>query len=75
MKFSIVIPSYNQGEFLERTLLSVINQGVETEIIVIDGGSTDDSVKIIKKYEDKIAYWVSEKDRGQPEGSLRAPER
>ena len=65
MKFSIVIPSYNQGEFLERTLLSVINQGVDTEIIVIDGGSTDNSVEIIKKYEDKIAYWVSEKDRGQ----------
>ena len=65
MKFSIVIPSYNQGEFLERTLLSVINQDVETEIIVIDGGSTDSSVEIIKKYEDKIAYWVSEKDRGQ----------
>ena len=65
MKFSIVIPSYNQAEFLERTLLSVINQGVETEIIVIDGGSTDNSVEIIKKYADKIAYWVSEKDRGQ----------
>jgi len=65
LKFSIVIPSYNQGEFLERTLLSVINQEAETEIIVIDGGSTDNSVKIIKKYEDKIAYWVSEKDRGQ----------
>jgi len=65
MKFSIVIPSYNQAEYLERTLLSVINQGVDTEIIVIDGGSTDNSVEIIKKYEDKIAYWVSEKDRGQ----------
>lgn len=65
MKFSIVIPSYNQAEFLERTLLSVINQGVETEIIVIDGDSSDNSVEIIKKYADKIAYWVSEKDRGQ----------
>lgn len=65
MKFSIVIPSYNQGEFLERTLLSVITQEADTEIIVIDGGSTDNSVEIIKKYADKIAYWVSEKDRGQ----------
>lgn len=65
MKFSIVIPSFNQGEFLERTLLSIINQEVETEMIVIDGGSTDDSVQIIKKYEDRIYYWVSEKDNGQ----------
>ena len=65
MKFSIVIPSFNQGEFLERTLLSVIDQDVETEIIVIDGGSTDNSVEIIRKYEDKIGYWVSEKDNGQ----------
>jgi glycosyltransferase involved in cell wall biosynthesis len=64
-KFSIVIPSYNQSEFLERTLQSVINQDVETEIIVIDGGSSDNSVEIIKKYESNIAYWVSEKDRGQ----------
>ncbi len=66
MKFSIVVPSYNQGEFLERTLLSIINQDYENvEIIVIDGGSTDNSVEIVKKYEDKIAYWVSERDRGQ----------
>jgi glycosyltransferase involved in cell wall biosynthesis len=65
LKFSIVIPSYNQAEFLERTLRSIIDQGVETEIIVIDGGSSDNSVDIIKKYESKIAYWVSEKDRGQ----------
>ncbi len=65
MKISIVIPSYNQAEFLERTLQSVINQDVETEIIVIDGGSSDNSVEIIKKYESNIAYWVSEKDNGQ----------
>jgi len=65
MKFSIVIPSYNQGEFLEKSILSIINQDTETEIIVIDGGSTDNSVEIIKKYESKIAYWVSEPDNGQ----------
>jgi glycosyltransferase involved in cell wall biosynthesis len=65
MKVSIVIPSFNQGQFIEATLVSIINQDVEKEIIVIDGGSTDDTINVIKKYEDKLSFWVSEKDNGQ----------
>ncbi len=65
-KMSIVTPSYNQGKFLEKTILSVLNQNYPNlEYIIMDGASSDNSVEIIKKYADKLAYWQSKPDGGQ----------
>ncbi len=65
-RLSIITPSYNQGKFLEATIRSVLLQGYPNlEYIIIDGGSTDQSVEIIKKYEKYLFYWHSRKDRGQ----------
>lgn len=65
-KISIITPCFNAEKYIEQTILSIINQGYDNlEYIIIDGGSTDGTVDIIKKYEDKITYWISEPDNGQ----------
>jgi glycosyltransferase involved in cell wall biosynthesis len=64
--FSIVIANYNHGKFLEEAILSILNQNCDDyEIIMVDGGSNDNSIDIIKKYNHKFSWWVSEKDGGQ----------
>lgn len=65
-KISVVVPSFNQGPFIEETILSIVKQNYpKLEIIVVDGGSTDNSLEIIRKYSSQIKYFISEKDNGQ----------
>jgi glycosyltransferase involved in cell wall biosynthesis len=65
-RFSVVVPSYNQGKFVERTILSILNQDYPNlELIIIDGGSSDETLSIIHKYEKYLAYWHSQPDKGQ----------
>lgn len=65
-KISIVTCSYQQGKFIDSTIRSVLDQGYPNlEYMIIDGGSRDQTVDVIKRHEDRLAYWVSEKDRGQ----------
>ncbi len=66
LRFSIIIPSYNSGVFIERSIRSVLDQKwPETELIVIDGGSRDETVGVLERYADQLAYWESLPDQGQ----------
>jgi glycosyltransferase involved in cell wall biosynthesis len=72
-KLSIITPSLNQADFLERTLRSILDQDYpRLEYLVVDGGSTDGSVEIIERYADRLAWWVSEPDGGQTEALNKA---
>jgi glycosyltransferase involved in cell wall biosynthesis len=75
-RLTVITPSLNQGKYLERTLRSVLDQNYpDLEYIVMDGGSTDDSVEILRRYDDRLAYWTSQPDQGQSWAINRAIER
>lgn len=72
-RITVVTPSYNQGKYIEETIESILNQNYPNlEYIIMDGGSTDDSMAIIKKYESHLFYWCSEEDRGQSDAIMKA---
>lgn len=75
-KISVVVPSFNQGNFIDETLDSIVSQEYPNyELIVIDGGSTDNSVEIIENYNQHITYWISEPDQGQCDALIKGFER
>ena len=75
-KISIIVPSFNQGQFLEETLRSVLDQNYPAlELIVMDAGSTDGSAEILRRYSDRLAYWESQPDRGQSHAINKGLER
>lgn len=76
LKFSIVIPSFNQGQFVESTITSILDQQYPSlEIIVVDGGSTDGTVAVLEKHAKHLHYWVSEADNGQSHAIAKGFER
>jgi len=65
-RISIVVPSYNQGQYIDKTLASIVSQGYPNlELIIIDGGSSDETIEVIGQYSDHVKWWVSEPDKGQ----------
>jgi glycosyltransferase involved in cell wall biosynthesis len=66
LKLSVITPTLNQGRFIEKAMRSVLDQGYEPlEFIVVDGGSTDETVEVLRSYDDRIDWWISEPDQGQ----------